>query len=75
MKPKYLVYNSTNWYDGASECDTLEEAEQDFERQLKRLGYDRMDGPTDEYYVAIAKVVKCTSAKDIQRSVKVKKDV
>jgi len=64
MKPKYLVYNSCYWYDGASECYTLEEAEREFRREYENLKPHEPRAPHDRY-VSIAKVIKCIT--DIEK--------
>jgi len=52
---KYLVYNGCNWYDGAEEYETLEEAEKGYVEALKEL--QDVYSPS-ENYVCIAKIIK-----------------
>lgn len=61
---KYLVYNSWSWFDGASEYDNLEEAEKKYQSELKNLHYEWK--PSEEYYVAIAEIIKIKTAVDME---------
>ena len=55
---KYLVYNTSNWWDGASESESLEEAMIDFERE-------KGDCDIGEH-VFLAQVINRISGEDAQ---------
>jgi len=62
-KPKYLVYDTSSWYDGADECDTLEEALNEFKEKCSKASYS--DDPRQEF-VMIAQIIKCLSVAEIR---------
>jgi len=62
-KPKYLVYDTSSWYDGASECDSLKEALEEFDEKCSAASYS--DDPRQEF-VMVAQVVKCLSVAEIR---------
>ena len=63
---KYLVYDSVDWYDGATECDTLEEAEKEFKEKIEEysLPWGTEHGQHIYDYAAIAKVIKILTYDD-----------
>ena len=63
---KYLVYDATKWYDGASECDSLEKAEKEFNEKTENRNIP-WNGELGKYYydyVAILKVIKIQTFDD-----------